>query len=76
MLPVSRPDLAIHHLKYVREDRMASLYLTNLRVLSNSIAASLAPEDGEIAFNLAVVLESCKFPDDGDHDVNPLNLSC
>ncbi|KAI0825899.1 hypothetical protein BC629DRAFT_1578474 [Irpex lacteus] len=38
MLPVSRPDLAIHHL---------------------NIAASLAPEDGEIAFNLAVVLESC-----------------
>lgn len=38
MLPVSRPDLALHHL---------------------NIAASLAPEDGEIAFNLAVVLESC-----------------
>ncbi|KAI0705128.1 hypothetical protein BC835DRAFT_1314444 [Cytidiella melzeri] len=38
MLPVSRPDLALHHLH---------------------IAASLAPADGEIAFNLAVVLESC-----------------
>ncbi|KAI0080212.1 TPR-like protein [Panus rudis PR-1116 ss-1] len=36
--PVSRPDLALHHLR---------------------IAASLAPEDPEIAFNLAAVLEAC-----------------
>lgn len=36
--PVSRPDLALHHL---------------------SIASSLAPEDPEIAFNLAAVLEAC-----------------
>ncbi|OBZ78276.1 hypothetical protein A0H81_02672 [Grifola frondosa] len=36
--PVSRPDLALHHLR---------------------IAASLAPEDAEIAFNLAAVLEAC-----------------
>ncbi|KZT00664.1 TPR-like protein [Laetiporus sulphureus 93-53] len=36
--PVSRPDLALHHL---------------------SVAASLAPDDAEIAFNLAAVLESC-----------------
>ncbi|KAK7687973.1 hypothetical protein QCA50_009192 [Cerrena zonata] len=36
--PVSRPDLALHHLQ---------------------IAASLAPEDPEIAFNLAAVLEAC-----------------
>ncbi|KAI0945607.1 hypothetical protein AcW1_001788 [Taiwanofungus camphoratus] len=36
--PVSRPDLALHHLH---------------------IAASLAPEDPEIAFNLAAVLEAC-----------------
>jgi len=35
--PVSRPDLALHHLK---------------------IAASLSPEDPEIAFNLAAVLEA------------------
>lgn len=35
--PVSRPDLALHHLH---------------------IAASLAPEDPEIAFNLAAVLEA------------------
>ncbi|EJF56572.1 TPR-like protein [Dichomitus squalens] len=36
--PVSRPDLALHHLR---------------------VASSLAPEDGEIAFNLAAVLEAC-----------------
>ncbi|KAH9943562.1 hypothetical protein B0H21DRAFT_748960 [Amylocystis lapponica] len=36
--PVSRPDLALHHLR---------------------IAASLSPEDPEIAFNLAAVLEAC-----------------
>ncbi|KAI0654879.1 hypothetical protein C8Q70DRAFT_1058059 [Cubamyces menziesii] len=38
--PVSRPDLALHHLR---------------------VAASLAPEDAEIAFNLAAVLEACGF---------------
>lgn len=27
----------------------------------NSIAASLAPQDAEIAFNLAVVLEACMY---------------
>ncbi|KAF9815797.1 hypothetical protein IEO21_04381 [Rhodonia placenta] len=36
--PVSRPDLALHHL---------------------SIASSLSPEDPEIAFNYAAVLEAC-----------------
>ncbi|RDX46190.1 TPR-like protein, partial [Lentinus brumalis] len=36
--PVSRPDLALHHLR---------------------VASSLSPEDGEIAFNLAAVLEAC-----------------
>ncbi|KAH9930500.1 uncharacterized protein BXZ73DRAFT_47643, partial [Epithele typhae] len=36
--PVSRPDLALHHLR---------------------VASSLAPGDGEIAFNLAAVLEAC-----------------
>jgi len=36
--PVSRPDLALHHLH---------------------VAASLSPEDPEIAFNLAAVLEAC-----------------
>ncbi|THH04783.1 hypothetical protein EW145_g5271 [Phellinidium pouzarii] len=36
--PVSRPDLALHHLR---------------------IASSLAPEDPEIAFNIAAVLEAC-----------------
>ncbi|KAH9887310.1 hypothetical protein C8Q73DRAFT_748640 [Cubamyces lactineus] len=38
--PVSRPDLALHHLR---------------------VAASLAPEDAEIAFNLAAVLEACGY---------------
>ncbi|KAI8971268.1 hypothetical protein BD414DRAFT_223306 [Trametes punicea] len=38
--PVSRPDLALHHLR---------------------VAASLAPDDAEIAFNLAAVLEACGF---------------
>jgi len=36
--PVSRPDLALHHL---------------------NTAATLSPEDPEIAFNLAAVLEAC-----------------
>ncbi|THH26423.1 hypothetical protein EUX98_g7762 [Antrodiella citrinella] len=36
--PVSRPDLALHHL---------------------NIASELSPEDPEIAFNLAAVLEAC-----------------
>ncbi|GBE89130.1 hypothetical protein SCP_1501350 [Sparassis crispa] len=36
--PVSRPDLALHHLR---------------------VAVSLSPDDPEIAFNLAAVLEAC-----------------
>ena len=28
-------------------------------ILTHSVASSLAPEDGEIAFNLAAVLEAC-----------------
>ncbi|KAG8901539.1 hypothetical protein FRB99_005221 [Tulasnella sp. 403] len=40
MMPLSRPDLALQHLRQSRE------------------AARLAPEDAEIAFNLAAVLEA------------------
>jgi len=40
MSPISRPDLALKHLK---------------------IASSLSPDDPEIAFNLAAVLEACGF---------------
>ncbi|KZT27757.1 TPR-like protein, partial [Neolentinus lepideus HHB14362 ss-1] len=40
--PAARPDLALHHLQHVY----------------SSLPASLAPEDAEIAFNLAAVLEA------------------
>ena len=55
--PVARPDLALQHLQYVRIALAAESMLT----LSLSIASSLAPEDPEIAFNLAAVLEACTF---------------
>ncbi|KAG1880340.1 hypothetical protein C8R48DRAFT_587626, partial [Suillus tomentosus] len=45
--PVARPDLALHHLQHV-----------NCLELPYRIAASLSPEDPEIAFNLAAVLEA------------------
>jgi len=53
--PITRPDLALQHLQYVRTAPAAESVLT----LSPSIASSLAPEDPEIAFNLAAVLEAC-----------------
>ena len=52
--PVSRPDLALHHLQHVTIT--TSIYDHSL--LFSSIAASLSPEDPEIAFNLAAVLEA------------------
>lgn len=55
--PVARPDLALQHLQYVRIASAAENMLTTL----SSIASSLAPEDPEIAFNLAAVLEACTF---------------
>lgn len=54
--PVPRPDLALHHLKYVRYKE--SIY--DIDYLA-SIATSLSPEDPEIAFNLAAVLEASKY---------------
>ncbi|EPQ56397.1 TPR-like protein, partial [Gloeophyllum trabeum ATCC 11539] len=45
--PVARPDLALHHLQHVTFSSFVSH------------PASLAPEDPEIAFNLAAVLEAC-----------------
>jgi hypothetical protein len=55
--PIARPDLALQHLQYVRTALAVESGLT----LSLSIASSLAPEDPEIAFNLAAVLEACTF---------------
>ena len=55
--PISRPDLALQHLQYVRTAPTVQIVLTHLL----SIASSLAPEDPEIAFNLAAVLEACMF---------------
>ncbi|EGN92196.1 hypothetical protein SERLA73DRAFT_117649 [Serpula lacrymans var. lacrymans S7.3] len=52
--PVSRPDLALHHLQHVHPFQASCLSLT----IVFSIAASLSPEDPEIAFNLAAVLEA------------------
>lgn len=56
---VSRPDLALHHLRYVHTT--PDLRVPFIADLSNRVAASLAPEDAEIAFNLAAVLEACGF---------------
>ncbi|KIK19207.1 hypothetical protein PISMIDRAFT_13818 [Pisolithus microcarpus 441] len=53
--PVSRPDLALHHLQHVPT---LCPYHMRCLLLFSSIAASLAPEDPEIAFNLAAVLEA------------------
>ena len=53
--PIARPDLALQHLQYVRTAPAVESVLT----LAPSIASSLAPEDPEIAFNLAAVLEAC-----------------
>jgi hypothetical protein len=53
--PIARPDLALQHLQYVPTiSAMESVFTLVL-----SIASSLAPEDPEIAFNLAAVLEAC-----------------
>jgi len=53
--PIARPDLALQHLQYVR----TATAVKNTLTLLPSIASSLAPEDPEIAFNLAAVLEAC-----------------
>lgn len=53
--PIARPDLALQHLQYVR----TVLAMESVFTLVLSIASSLAPEDPEIAFNLAAVLEAC-----------------
>ena len=53
--PIARPDLALQHLQYVRTSPAVESVFT----LVLSIASSLAPEDPEIAFNLAAVLEAC-----------------
>jgi hypothetical protein len=53
---VSRPDLALHHLKHVI-NRFTGISKTN-KDPCHSIAATLSPEDPEIAFNLAAVLEA------------------
>jgi len=55
--PISRPDLALQHLQYALAAPTVHIVLTHLL----SIASSLAPEDPEIAFNLAAVLEACMF---------------
>ncbi|KAJ7035662.1 hypothetical protein C8F04DRAFT_1258864 [Mycena alexandri] len=55
MSPVARPDLALKHLKQVASHTTSTTYL----FLSHfSIAATLSPDDPEIAFNLAAVLEA------------------
>ena len=53
--PIARPDLALQHLQYVPTPPV----MENVFTLVLSIASSLAPEDPEIAFNLAAVLEAC-----------------
>ena len=55
--PIARPDLALQHLQYV----WTALATGSVLTLLFSIASSLAPEDPEIAFNLAAVLEACTF---------------
>lgn len=51
--PIPRPDLALEHLQYVFETDLSSINDNSGRA-----ATKLAPEDGEIAFNLAAVLEA------------------
>ena len=53
--PIARPDLALQHLQYV----LIASPVESVFTLVFSIASSLAPEDPEIAFNLAAVLEAC-----------------
>lgn len=57
--PVPRPDLALHHLQYVKCVHFLLSVFNDIR--SYSIASSLSPEDPEIAFNLAAVLEASKL---------------
>ncbi|KAJ3562592.1 hypothetical protein NP233_g9477 [Leucocoprinus birnbaumii] len=57
--PVPRPDLALHHLEYVDPLSYNSLLSRSSDVIHcNRIASSLSPEDPEIAFNHAAVLEA------------------
>ncbi len=51
-----RPELALHHLRYVNTNPL----LPRSDHESLSIAATLAPGDPEIAFNLAVMFEASK----------------
>jgi hypothetical protein len=52
--PIPRPDLALEHLQYVVNVQPIDLCSQPLP----RIATRLAPEDAEIAFNLAAVLEA------------------
>ena len=54
----SRPDLALQHLRSVKS--LLTMVRNGWLMHRHSIASSLAPEDPEIAFNLAAVLEACK----------------
>jgi hypothetical protein len=55
MSPISRPDLALHHLEYVTTNFNLERHLYPVVY---RIAAKLLPNDPEIAFNLAAVLEA------------------
>ena len=58
---VSRPDLALYHLKYYQQfNCITCSKLIHSGFFIFSIASSLSPEDPEIAFNLAAVLEACE----------------
>jgi hypothetical protein len=52
--PIPRPDLALEHLQYVVNVQFIDLCSQQ----PPRIATRLAPEDAEIAFNLAAVLEA------------------
>ncbi|KAK7056219.1 hypothetical protein VNI00_002771 [Paramarasmius palmivorus] len=53
--PIPRPDLALHHLQHVDHNIISRMDTNKWK---SSIASSLSPEDPEIAFNLAAVLEA------------------
>lgn len=56
---VPRPDLALRHLQWV-DPYPLNLFYSDL-ITPTRIASSLSPEDPEIAFNHAAVLEASQF---------------
>lgn len=74
MMPLARPDLAVKHLRLVGLSTRGGDGPEVIALLIRQ-AASISPDDGEIAFNLGAVLEAGEFHCVSVAQTLPLSLS-